>query len=319
MVVGGDLAAPTLGILGPDGRGVDLRDCGLYEPAVAEALPALGEFIARAALTPYDLSSRRGELKHVLVTGSPDGELMVRFVARSREPVARVRKHLPWLRAALPAIRVVSVNLQPEHKAIVEGPEEIVISGDQALAMRVNGVPMALPPGAFFQTNTGVAAALYRQARTFAEEAQPRTLWDLYCGVGGFALHLAAPGREVIGVELSAAAIRGAELAAAALGLDRTRFLAADVDAWVRASGREPGTAPEMIVVNPPRRGLGPAMVGWLKDNGPPSVLYSSCNPESLARDLAAMPRYRPRRGQVFDMFPHTVHAEVLVLLGRLR
>ena len=93
--------------------------------AFAEQKHTLGTgkpFVTRAALTPYDVAARRGELKHLLVTASPDGELMVRFVVRSTEPVARVRKHLPWLLEQLP-VAVASVNLQPEHKAVLEGED----------------------------------------------------------------------------------------------------------------------------------------------------------------------------------------------------
>src|SRR5690349_19381399 len=108
MVVTGTTADPRLGILGQDSAGVDLRDCGLHEPAVQRALPVLAEFISRAALEPYDVTRRRGELKFVLVTASPAEELMVRFVSRSQEPVTRIRKHLPWLLDALPGVRVVS-------------------------------------------------------------------------------------------------------------------------------------------------------------------------------------------------------------------
>src|SRR5690606_36359050 len=126
MVVTGTWQEPVLGILGSGGQGVDLRGCGLHEPVVREALPVLAAFVTRARVDPYDLATRRGELKHLLVTGSPDGELMVRLVLRSQEPVTRLRKHLPWLLTELPHLRVVSVNLQPEHKAVLEGEREIV-------------------------------------------------------------------------------------------------------------------------------------------------------------------------------------------------
>src|SRR6478609_10278300 len=138
MVVSGSVADPTLGIL-REGGGVDLRDCPLHTPGIQAALPVLADFVRTAALTPYDVPARRGELKHLLVTESPDGELMVRFVLRSQEPVARIRKHLPALLAELPALVVASVNLQPEHKAVLEGDQEIMMTGPETLLMRVAG------------------------------------------------------------------------------------------------------------------------------------------------------------------------------------
>ena len=311
MVVAGSVDHPTLGILGPDG-GVDLTDCGLHVPAVAAALPVLAAFVTRARIEPYDVAARRGELKYVLVTGSPAETLMVRFVLRSQEPVARVRKHLDWLLDRLPGLVSVSVNLQPEHKAVIEGETEIALTPRTDLVMEVNGIGLVLRPQSFFQTNTEIAAALYRQARSWVTETGARQVWDLYCGVGGFALHLAAPGREVIGVEVSTEAVQSARETAHALGLEAD-FTAADVPAWIAAADG----SPDLVVVNPPRRGIGAELASWLETSRVDQVLYSSCNPDSLAADLAAMPSLVPVRGQLFDMFPQTAHAEVLVLLRR--
>jgi 23S rRNA (uracil747-C5)-methyltransferase len=311
MVVGGSLEDPALGILGPDGVD-DLQDCGIHEPAVREALPVLAAFVSRARLAPYDVRTRRGELKYVLVTASPDARLMVRFVCRSQEPVSRIRKHLPSLRAALPGLVVATVNLQPAHAAVIEGPQEIVLTDDSTLPMTVNDVELQLRPRSFFQTNTPVAAALYRAAHDLVEDLEVRTVWDLYCGVGGFALHLAVPGSRVIGVETSTEAVGSARAAAQRTGVP-AEFIAADATAWACAQE----TAADLVVVNPPRRGIGAVLAGWLDLSGARHVVYSSCNPASLAADLSSMPGFRPVRAQVFDMFPHTDHVEVLTLLER--
>ena len=107
---------------------MDLQGCGLYPGSLRPCFPVLAAFVTRATLTPYDVPARTGELKNLLVTQSPDGELMLRFVLRSQEPVARIRKHLPWLLDALPQLRVVSVNLLPDHKAVLEGEREILLT-----------------------------------------------------------------------------------------------------------------------------------------------------------------------------------------------
>jgi 23S rRNA (uracil747-C5)-methyltransferase len=312
MAVTGTAAEPRLGILGEGSAGVDLRDCGLHVPAIQRALPVLAEFITRAALEPYDLASRRGELKFVLVTASPAEELMVRFVSRSQEPVTRVRKHLPWLLEALPGLRVLSINLQPEHKAVIEGEQEIVLTEKEALTMTVNGIDLLLRPQSFFQTNTEVAAALYREAAEWVDEFSPRTVWDLYCGVGGFALHVARPARSALGVETSAEAVASAQDSASRARVP-AEFRAADATSFAAASR----VRPDLVIVNPPRRGIGSGLAGWLQDSGVPHVVYSSCNPSSLAADLAAMPDLRLTRARMFDMFPQTAHSELLVLLER--
>ena len=312
MVVAGSIGQPTLGILDRHQLGVDLRDCGLHTAGLQACLPVLADFVTRAALTPYDVPARRGELKHLIVTESPAGELMVRFVLRSEEPVARIRKHLPTLLAELPGLRVASVNLQPEHKAILEGDRELLLTEQETLTMTVNGIDLHLRPQSFFQTNTEVAAALYREAREWIDELDPSTAWDLYCGVGGFALHAAAPGRSVTGIELSREAVASARLSAREAGA-RAEFAAGDATAYAL----ERQHAPDLVIVNPPRRGIGPELSGWLDRSTTSQVLYSSCNAVSLARDLAAMPSLTPTRGRLLDMFPNTDHYEVLVLLER--
>lgn len=310
MAVGGTAAAPTLGILDRTRTGVDLRDCGLHSPGLTGALEVVAAFITRADLAPYDVSTRRGELKHVLLTESPDGELMLRLVVRSTADETRIRKHLPWLREALPALRVVSLNVQPTHAAVLEGDREIVLTPETSLPMRLEGLDLSLRPQGFFQTNTHVAAALYAQARDWvAGLTDVHSAWDLYCGVGGFALAVAGPGRAVTGVEMSVEAVAAAQATAP----EGVAFVAGDATAWALSQP----AAPDLVVVNPPRRGIGADLARWLEAGDASYVVYSSCNAESLARDLDLMPSLRPVEARVLDMFPQTTHYEVIVLLAR--
>ena len=339
MVVSGRAAAPVLGVLGPDG-GIDLRDCPLHAAEIEAALPVLARAVSRLGIGPYDVGARRGELKHLLVTASPDGDLMVRWVLRSHRHVDRLREALPGLREALPTLAVMSANIQPVHQAVIEGEEELVLTDDNPwgdrLLMRlrlpgagggaaVGAAPgrtpgaellLLLPTRSFFQTNTAVAERLYATAARWAGDLGGRAeVWDLFCGVGGFALALTGPGRRVLGVEVSEPAIRGARKSATLMGLapDAVRFEVGD--ARVLDPGRD--VVPDLLVVNPPRRGIGAGLAQRIEDSGAARVLYSSCNPVSLASDLEAMPSLRARRAQLFDMFPHTDHAEVLVELAR--
>ena len=338
MAVAGTTARPTLGILDAAGHGVDLRTCPLHVPAIEAALPVLADLVTDLGLHPYDVPARRGELKHILVTASPDDDLMVRFVLRSRRHVGHLRAALPDLRRSLPQLAVAGVNIQGVHQAVIEGPEEIVLTEEDRLLMRLSlpassggasavrcaddvELPLYLPTRSFFQTNTAVAEALYATARDWAEEAEPARVWDLFCGVGGFALALAAPDRRVLGVEVSAPAIDGARAAADLMGLDPAlvRFEAGDARVLDPAAGERAGGVqrPDLLVVNPPRRGIGEQLATRIEASGVERVLYSSCNPRTLATDLAHLPSMRVVRARLFDMFPHTDHAEVLVELAR--
>ena len=360
MVVGGTVERPTLGILDRARHGVDLRRCGLIDPRITAVFEPIARLIADAGLEPYDVPARRGELKNVLVTVSPTGELMVRFVLRSTSRVAALRSRLPALLEAAPSIRVVSANILPDHKAVLEGDREIPLTGELRLAMPLPGVTLSLGAKSFFQTNTQIAAAMYAQAAAWCAEIAPASAWDLYCGVGGFALALASAARHgdeggaspesanrsgasstpatsgtpgasgalrapartrvssdptgptVVGVEVSEEAVQAARESAEAAGLP-VRFVAADATAWAQ----EQSEAPDLVVVNPPRRGLGADLAAWLEASGVSDVIYSSCNARSLADDLAAMPSLRIAEARLFDMFPQSTHYETMVRLTR--
>ncbi|SEC12976.1 23S rRNA m(5)U-747 methyltransferase [Paramicrobacterium humi] len=313
MVVGGSVDAPTLGIMNRSGRGVDLRECGIISPGILNVFPALADFITQAAITPYDVPARRGELKHLIVTESSTGALMLRFVLRSQEPVARIRKHLPGLRQLVPRLQVVSVNIQPEHKAVLEGEREIVLTDAESLRIPLGSVELNLRAKSFVQTNTQIATALYAQVRGWVEERRPESVWDLYCGVGGFALNCAHAAGRVTGVELSEEAIVSASLSAQAAKLTNTRFVAGDATTFAERQSRHP----DLVIVNPPRRGIGDRLAAWLERSSVPHVVYSSCNAVTLASDLDAMPSLRPVRARVLDMFPQSGHYETAVLLER--
>ena len=239
--------------------------------------------------------------------------MMLRFVLRSASKVPQLRAALPWLQQQLPQLKVISANFQPVHMAILEGDEEIALTAQQALPERFNQVPLYIRPQSFFQTNPQVAAALYATARDWVAELNVTSMWDLFCGVGGFGLHCATPEMTLTGIEISAEAIACAQQSAQQLGLEKVHFAALDSTRF--ATSRE--DVPQLVLVNPPRRGIGSELCDYLSSMAPASILYSSCNPATLAQDIARLSDYNIQRVQLFDMFPHTAHFEVLCLLTR--
>ena len=314
MVVSGSVEKPLLGMLHRDGTPEDLTACPLYPATFAPVFAALKPFIARAGLTPYNVARKRGELKYLLLTESQlDGGMMLRFVLRSEAKVEQLRAALPTLQAQLPQLKVISVNIQPVHMAIMEGEREIFLTAQQALAENFNGVPLAIRPQSFFQTNPAVASQLYATARDWVRQLPVNHMWDLFCGVGGFGLHCATPEMKLTGIEIAPEAIACATQSAEALGLHNLHFQALDSTRFATAQE----SVPDLVLVNPPRRGIGAELCDYLSHMAPPWIIYSSCNAQTMAKDFAALADYRVARVQLFDMFPHTAHYEVLTLLIR--
>lgn len=312
MVVSGSVERPLLGMLHRDGTAVDLCDCPLYPASFAPIFAVLKIFIARAGLTPYNVARKRGELKFLLLTESTySGELMLRFVLRSEAKLAQLRAALPWLQQQLPQLAVISANIQPVHMAILEGEQEIPLTEQQTLPESFNQVPLFIRPQSFFQTNPQVAASLYATARQWVRELNIDSMWDLFCGVGGFGLHCADTDTQLTGIEISAEAIACARQSADQLGLKNVNFAALDSTRFATAEAQ----VPQLVLVNPPRRGIGSELCRYLSQMAPKFILYSSCNAETMAKDIGQLADYRIERVQLFDMFPHTSHYEVLTLL----
>lgn len=231
MAVSGTAMDPVLGLPG-ESAGADLSDCPLHPEGVEEVLTAVKALIRRAQVPPYDVARRRGELKNVIVTHASTGAMMLQLVLRTDGALPRLREHLPALLEAQPDVVSVFANIHPEHTALLTGAEDIHLAGSSSLPMPTGDVTLHAHPGSFVQTNTEAAGELYRTAARWAldalcaptltsaaavEQAQgdtesatirPRRLWDLYCGLGGFALHIARAATvplDITGVEIGRA------------------------------------------------------------------------------------------------------------------
>lgn len=312
MVVLGAAHQPLLGILSPTGQPLSLTDCSLYPPAMQALLKRLERWIQQAGLPPYRVDKAKGELKYLLLTHSQAyDQYLLRLVLRSEQMIPRIQANLPLLLADYPNIKVISANIQPVHMAVLEGEQEIFLTEARRLPEQFNAVPLYIRPKSFFQTNPSVAAQVYQTAGNWSRAREPKVIWDLFCGVGGFGLHCASLDTELWGIEIEPEAIRCARDSAQTLGLKNINFQAFNLNEWHQAAIKHP----DLVIVNPPRRGLGARLSQQLADLNPAAILYSSCNAVTLAQDLQQLKNYHFQRVQLFDMFPHTAHFETLVLL----
>jgi 23S rRNA (uracil1939-C5)-methyltransferase len=296
---------------------VDLAGCRVSEAPLEELAGALRVLLASGDVTPYDERTFTGDLRHVVLRANHAGEVLVVFVVARRDApglAALARR----LRALRPEVVGIVENVNRTRGNVIYGQgddDERVLEGQGTLEERVGDVRLRLSPRAFFQANRDVAALAYA-ALVRAVDARPgERVVDAYCGVGGIGLTLARAEVEVVGIEEHAAAIEDASASAALNGCAlKVRFVAGDV-----AVGLHDVPRADVVVLNPPRKGCGPAVVTEVVRLGPRVIAYLSCDPDTLARDLAALAEreYRVRNVTPFDMLPHTPHVEALAILER--
>lgn len=291
-----------------------LEDCPLHHPVINAILVILKNQLNIHKIIPYDLSSKKGELKYLLITYSEtSNDLLIRFVLRSKESLHRLKKLTAEVIALNPVIKVVTANIQSTHQAILEGDEEIVLTENDCITHFFDDYTLYQGPRSFFQTNTAMALQLYRQFQEELSVLPVNSFLDLYCGVGAFSFFAEKHCKTVVGIEISDAAIFYANKAREMNGSVATHFSATDVEVYL---AKQQATHFDVIMVNPPRRGLNNAIISHLLRMAPAYLFYSSCNAETLRRDILQLEgQYEIQSLQIFDMFPFTHHFETLAIL----
>ncbi len=314
MVVEGTVDRPIIGVRNEQGIVHQVSSCALHHTLINTMIEELRVGITNFNLTPYNLSSKKGEVKYIILFVSPDSsELMIRTVVRSRECVDRLKKLYQMLQQKYPSFKVGTANIQPNHSAIIEGEIELVLTEHKTMRADLGDVALFIGPNSFFQVNPEIALSLYRTAEQAITQLAPKSVLDLFCGVGAFSQFLVKKGIACTGVELSSEAIACARMANELNG-GSGDYLASDATLFMQAQKNNF----DIVLVNPPRRGLNQQIIDKIKEVNPNQVVYSSCNPQSLARDLKAfLPNYHLTEFTPFDMFPMTDHFEVLAILSK--
>ena len=320
LSVTGTTERPIIGLLGSEklDEGRELLSCPIHHPKLNEIIRDLPEWIRDYTLIPYQIEKQKGELKGVILFYSPlSSELYLRFVLRSKECVSRIKKMLPALLLKFPELKSVSANIQPIPHAILEGHEEIFITEQSFIRHQLGDLTFKLSPKAFVQTNVEVATKLYQTAANWIAEAKPNTMLELFCGQGPFSFFAAKSAQKIVGLEINLDAVTTANETAAELMLTHLQFQCIPVAAAKSAYQK---TRADLVLVNPPRRGLGKEGVELILSDPPEHFIYSSCSVETLAKDLNILSTvYGIQKIQLFDLFPHTEHFETLVQLKRLK
>lgn len=317
LVVTGTMENPIIGLWGAANldQGRELLDCPLHLKKINAILPVLKEFILLAKLVPYQIAQKKGELKGVILFHSElTQQSYLRLVVRSKESIDRIKKQTAFLTDQIPGLNCVSVNIQPIAHAVLEGDEEIFMTSGSSIEHQIGSVAVSLGPRAFVQTNQFVAEKLYQTAAEWIKQSRPERFMELFCGQGAFSFFCAPYVQAGLGIEINPDAVAEAKKTAKKYKYYHLNFKSADAG---KVKEEIVGFDPDIILVNPPRRGLSETCELLLYVS-PKMIIYSSCNYETLLTDIQKLStNYTLDKIQIFDMFPNTKHFEVLVLLSQ--
>jgi 23S rRNA (uracil747-C5)-methyltransferase len=306
LVVSGSIDHPILGLADRE-----ILACPLHMQSINELTPKLLPIISKIKLAPYDLATQKGELKYIIIFANEKNEFILRFVLRSKEAISRIQKHLKEILDLSPNLRIVTANIQPEHTSIIEGDEEIYFTDQKEILVKLNQYQFIVGPQTFFQTNLEIAEKLFSTVESWVKEIKPSEVLDLFCGIGTFATFMAKSSQRVIGVELNAKSIEYANKSKTINQLTNVDFIAKDTKEFLKQNQSQF----DLILVNPPRRGLMKEDLYFIEKLKPKKLIYSSCNPETYERDRLQLSQYKEIKQIAFDMFPLTEHLELLTLL----
>ena len=295
---------------------VHVEHCLIQKPEADALAQAVRDYIARFQVEPYNEATGRGLLRHLYVRTSCTGEsLACLLVNGSRLP--HEQELVDMLRAAAPGVCGVVLGENTRRGNAILGDRYRTLWGRDYLTDTLCGLELRLSVPSFYQVNHDQAQRLYEKALEYAGLTGRELAVDLYCGAGTITQVLARRARHVIGGEIVPEAIRDAEESARRNGVGNVEFLCGDASR-LAAELRQRGLRPDVICVDPPRKGLAPDVVEAAASMEPERIVYVSCDPATLARDVArfAPLGYRPVRACAVDLFPGTAHVETIVLLS---
>ena len=299
-------------------RVVPVRQCRIQSPVSDATAQAVGEWMRRYRVSAYEESSGRGLMRHIYVRVNRAGESLCCVLANAKG-LPREPELVAYVRAAAPKTVgvVLGIHTGPGNGILPERYR--TLWGQNYLMDTLCGLSFKLSIPSFYQVNREQAEILYRKAGEFAALTGSETVLDLYCGTGTITLYMAGRAKRVIGGEVVPEAIRDARENAARNGIDNAEFFCGDAGG-IAEKLREDGLRPDVLIVDPPRKGLSPEVIASAAGMAPGRIVYVSCDPATLARDVRVFGEmgYCARRAVSVDLFPRTCHVETVVLLSKL-
>ena len=304
---------------------IPVNDCLLTPQVYGEIVEATLGYMRHFRISTYDESHATGLMRHLLIrSAEATGEILVCPVINGEE-LPHAEEYVKCLRRTR-GVSSICFNINRKEGNTILGRRTIPLYGDPFITDILDGLAFRISPGSFYQVNPGQTVKLYREAVMAAGLTGSETVFDLYCGIGTISLFMARSAKAVYGVEIVPGAVRDAKENAKRNGINNVFFYSGAAEDLITRGYLEEGAAmphADVVVLDPPRKGCDAALIHAVLEMGPERVVYVSCDPATLARDLRIFSegahgrRYRAEYVQPVDMFGETCHIETVVLLSR--
>lgn len=296
----------------------NMDTCSIQDETINEIVPAARKIANRIGVKAYNEEKHTGELRHIMVRkGFVTDEVMVVFVTRT-EKLTNKDVLIRELTEKFPTIKSIVQNVNDKRTSVILGEKTKVLWGEQYIYDKIGDITFAISAKSFYQVNPVQTKVLYDKALEYAKIDHNDVVVDAYCGIGTISLFLAQKAKKVYGVEIVPEAISDAKMNAKLNGIDNAEFFVGEAEKvmpWWKAQG----LSPDVIVVDPPRKGCEPDFLQAMIETEPKRIVYVSCNPSTLARDLRILEDggYETKEVQPVDMFPQTPHVEAVCWLEK--
>jgi len=295
---------------------IDIDRCLLQPDLGNRILDTVRQFIKRSGVPVYGLRSHQGFWRFGVLRHSRGYDQWLVNIVTAAEDRKLLQPLAEELMETYPEICGVVNNITARRAGVAVGEYEILLSGKAVLQERIGDYIFDISANSFFQTNTAGAEKLYGIVEDFAGLSGKESVLDLYCGTGAIGIYLSSKARRITGMELMQASVEDARNNCRINRVDNCEFIAGNIKGNLASLDRKP----DVMIVDPPRAGMHKHVLSQVLDLGPERIVYVSCNPATLARDLAPMAEiYQLAAVQPVDMFPHTHHIETVVRLDRRR
>lgn len=300
-------------------RVIDVENCCIQKQKNNEIAAVVRQWMKQYKITPYDEDARTGIVRHIMGrVGVHTGEVMACLVT-AQDSVPHIKDLARMLKAAIPGIKSVVQNVNKRSTNVILGEKTKVIAGSPTIKDKIGPLKFNISAQSFFQINSAQAEKLYNTALEFAGLQGEENIVDLYCGTGTITLFLAQKAKRALGIEIVPSAIRDAKQNALANRIENVDFLLGDAAVEMPKLAAN-GFRPDVVIVDPPRAGCEERVLAAIVRVKPQRVVYVSCNPATLSRDLAYLHArgFTVEKVQPCDMFSRTHHVETVVLLSRV-